>query len=115
MINVDTKANAKTRRQNNKSHSINRRLIEITREIEELTLEMNALLKNDGCKRNKTQHSVRPVVGDRVVITNNHKSLQGSKGYIIRSTAKQYTINLDNGNVINRAKTNVKLINEKEQ
>jgi glycine/serine hydroxymethyltransferase len=80
-----------------------KRLKVITKEILALTKELESLVISG---------VFSPVIeiGDKVVITNNHRGLQGSKGTVISKTKARLQVKLDSGLHIYRAKTNVRKI-----
>ena len=82
-----------------------KRLKQIPREIEALTKELEALLLREVFSEVKPSHKI----GDKVVLTNNHRGLGGSTGTISGITKARFRIDLDDGKIIYRAKNNVKL------
>ena len=80
-----------------------KRLKEIPNEIVALIKELEALLITG-------VFSTVPEIGDRVIITNNHRGLQGSKGEVVSVTKARLQVKLDNGRYVYRAKTNVQKI-----
>ena len=57
------------------------------------------------------------VVGDLVEITNNHRNLQGHRGYVIRTTCRQVILRLldSNNQIIRKSKTSVRLIEQRDE
>jgi preprotein translocase subunit YajC len=88
----------------NSEHRRNR-LKQIPKEIEALTKELESLLLQE--VSTNTNSSLK--IGDRVVLTNNHRGLNGSTGTISAVTKARFKITLDDGKTIYRAKDNVKL------
>jgi preprotein translocase subunit YajC len=80
-----------------------KRLKEIPKEIQALTKELEALLISG-------VFSPAIKIGDRVIITNNHRGLQGSKGAVVSITKARIQVKLDSGRYIYRAKNNVRKV-----
>ena len=81
-----------------------KRLEQIPKEIEALTQELEALLLQEVFTN--TGNSLK--IGDRVMLTNNHRGLGGSTGTISGITKARFKIDLDDRRTIYRAKDNVR-------
>jgi len=86
------------------SDSRRKRLKQIPREIEALTKELKALI----LKEVFTGIEPSRKIGDKVVLTNNHRGLAGRTGTISGITKARFRIDLEDGQVVYRAKDNVK-------
>ena len=125
--------------QNNEERSENQsRISELAQAIEDLSAELNQRLtiEHNANELPPVDIVVPPVaipvvisqlevapaietrdftVGDLVEITNNHRNLQGHRGYVIRTTRRQVIIRLVNNNnnqVVRKSKTSVRLIQQ---
>jgi hypothetical protein len=80
-----------------------RRLLQIPRHIDALVKELEQLVL-DGVLDDLAQPIV---IGDKIVIRNNHRGLQGATGTVIAETRTKYRIRLHNGSHVYRGKNNV--------
>lgn len=79
------------------------RIRELSQEITNLTKELDDLLIQELTDTTEADLNI----GDIVLITNNHRGLQGTRGKIVKLSRKQATVKLQNGTVIQRAKRNL--------
>jgi RNase P/RNase MRP subunit p29 len=123
--------------QNNERTDNQTRITELAQAIEELSAELNRrlLIEENNEEAPPIDIGIPPVavpvdipqaalvpailphefvVGDQVEITNNHRNLQGHRGYVIRTTHRQVIIRLldSNNQVVRKNKTSVRLIEQ---
>ena len=126
--------------QNNERTDNQTRITELAQAIEELSAELNRrLLIEENIEEAPPIDIVIPpvaipvdipqaalvpailprefVVGDLVEITNNHRNLQGHRGYVIRTTCRQVIIRLldSNNQIVRKNKTSVRLIEQQDE
>lgn len=82
-----------------------RRIQEIPIHIKALAEELERLILQ-GVLDEREDNSVI-IIGDKIIIKNNHLGLQGSSGTVVAETRTKYRIRLENGSHIYRAKKNV--------
>jgi RNase P/RNase MRP subunit p29 len=81
-----------------------KRLQEISKELTTLIKEIESLILDEVIDCSIIQ------IGDRIVIENNHRGLQGCQGTVVGATKARFRVKLDDGKYIYRSKTNVKKI-----
>jgi hypothetical protein len=91
-----------------KSSNNTERIKQITQEIASLTRELEELI----IEEQDTSSEEDLKINDLVIITNNYKGLRDTKGTVIRVTKKQATIRTESGCIVQRAKKNLKRLQD---
>jgi hypothetical protein len=78
----------------------------LTQQIASLTKELDNLVIEELDQGTTTELQL----GDTVIITNNHRGLQGKQAVIVKISNKQVTLRLQGGEIVQRSKNNVRKI-----